>query len=163
VSRPVNTVFIVTRVTGQPERIRGTIPAEGETNGKLVWSSRAFEERTEKSTAGSPAVYCRTGGFGKLKLIWTAHFISVGSQAHQPRTESSVGEDPKRIEARSSGENNWLGCCEAHHVGSRTQEDRRRSKSEVGEAEGWEEEGGLEPTVNGDGAAECLIKFPISV
>jgi hypothetical protein len=52
-----------------------------------------------------------------------------------------VGEDSKGIEASGDGENNWLGSSEAHHFGSRTQENRRRSKSEVGKAEGWEEGG----------------------
>ncbi len=56
-----------------------------------------------------------------------------------------MGEGSKEIAASSGGsENNWLGSSEAHHFGSRTPEDRRRSKSSVGEVEGWEE-GGVGP------------------
>jgi hypothetical protein len=73
-------------------------------------------------------------GFGKLGLERAANSVSVGSQADQPRAESSVGEDSKGIAASSRGiENNCLGTCEAHHVSISPEEDRRRSKSEVGE------------------------------
>jgi hypothetical protein len=59
-------------------------------------------------------------------------------------TKGEMGEDSNGIEASGGGENNWLGSREAHHFGSRTEKDRRRSKSEVGEVEDWEE-GGVGP------------------
>jgi hypothetical protein len=49
-----------------------------------------------------------------------------------------VGEGSEWI-AASSGENNFFGSCEAHHVGICPQEDRRCAKGTVGEVEGWEE------------------------
>jgi hypothetical protein len=54
-----------------------------------------------------------------------------------------MGEHSEGIAAGSwGGKNNGLGSCQAHHVGIGTQEDRRRSKGAVGEAEGgigvWE-------------------------
>jgi tRNA(adenine34) deaminase len=56
-----------------------------------------------------------------------------------------MGEDPKGIAASSAGgESKRLGTCEAHHVGSSSQEDRSRARSEVGEAKGAAEEGGIE-------------------
>jgi hypothetical protein len=119
-------------------------PAEGEPNGKCIWSSRAFEERTEKSTAGSPTVYSRTRGFGKLKLERAPYIVSRCSQADKPRVEEAVGKDPKGIAA--SGENNCVGSCEAHHVGSSTDEDCGGTAGKVGEVQGGEEESCLEPT-----------------
>jgi hypothetical protein len=66
----------------------------------------AFEERTEKSTAGSPTVYSRTRGFGKLKLEQAPYIVSRCSQGDKPRAEEAVGKDPKGIAA--SGENNCV-------------------------------------------------------
>jgi hypothetical protein len=44
------------------------------------------------------------------------------------------------------------GTREAHHVGSRPQEDRGSAKGEVGEGEGGAEEGGLEQRFAANGA-----------
>jgi hypothetical protein len=57
----------VTPNTGQPKPISYN-PYRGELNGTYIWSSGVLEQRTEKSTAGSPAVYYRFSGFGKLEL-----------------------------------------------------------------------------------------------
>jgi hypothetical protein len=103
-------------------------------NGKLVWSGLAFEERTEKSAAGSPTVYCRTRGVGKLKLERAATSVRVGSQTDQSCSKSAVGKSKQSI---AEGQ--------AHHVGTSPQEDRGGTAGEVGEGEGCEEEGGLEP------------------
>jgi len=47
-----------------------------------------------------------------------------------------MGEGSEGIAASSGdSENNGLGSCEAHNVGISPQEDRRRSKSEMGEVE----------------------------
>jgi len=56
-----------------------------------------------------------------------------------------MGEYSKEITASSGcGEVNRLDSSKAHHVGIITEEDRRRSKSAMGEGEGAAEEGGLE-------------------
>jgi hypothetical protein len=47
--------------------------------------------------------------------------------------------------AASSGENNFVGSCETHHVSGRQEEDRGRHTPTLGEVQGGEEEGGLEP------------------
>ena len=46
---------------------------------------------------------------------------------------------------RACSENKWLGSCKAHVVGISAEEDRGGTAEEVGEGQGWEEEGGLEP------------------
>src|SRR5260370_27930865 len=52
-----------------------TILGRGITNGKLIWSGRAFEGGTRKSSTGSPTVYCRTrSSFGKLRLKRAANY-----------------------------------------------------------------------------------------
>ncbi|MGA9389766.1 MAG: hypothetical protein WBV69_04895 [Candidatus Sulfotelmatobacter sp.] len=51
-----------------------------------------------------------------------------------------MDEGAERIGARKwSGESNWPIQCEAHNVSIGQEKDRRRTKSEVGEAEGREE------------------------
>jgi hypothetical protein len=112
-----------------------------ETNGKLVWSGRALEERTEKSTAGSPAVYCRTRGFGKLGIERTANFISRCSQADQHGAKSAMGTNQKGIAARSDRDND----CEANDLGSRQEKDRGGTAGALGKVESGEE-GCLEST-----------------
>ena len=48
-----------------------------------------------------------------------------------------MGKGSEGIEASSEGsENNWLGSCEAHHVGISPQEDRGGTAGTVGEGEG---------------------------
>jgi hypothetical protein len=71
------------------------ILSRGGTNGKFIWSSRAVEERIEKSTAGSPTVYCGTSGFGKLKLERASYIVSLGSKSDQLSAKEAMGEDPK--------------------------------------------------------------------
>jgi hypothetical protein len=57
-----------------------------------------------------------------------------------------MGKDSQGTEANSSGsETRCLGTCEAHDVGVSPQEDCGGTKGTVGEVEGGEEEGGLEP------------------
>ena len=52
-----------------------------------------------------------------------------------------MGESSERIEASGgSSENYGLDSCEAHDLGRRPQEDRRRAKGEVGEVESREQE-----------------------
>jgi len=65
--------------------------------------------------------------------------------------KGEMGEDWEGTEA---SEDNWLFTSEAHHVGISPQEDRGSTASPVGAGEGAGEEGGLEPTVNDDGATE---------
>jgi hypothetical protein len=55
-------------------------------------------------------------------------------------TTGEMGEGSEWIEA-SSG--HCFGSCKAHHVNFSPQEDRRRSKSAVGEGEGGKKEGGV--------------------
>jgi hypothetical protein len=76
-----------------------TILRRGGTNGKFVWSGRAFEERTEQNAARSPTFYRRTCGFGKLNFERAAHIVSLGSEADRPCTEKAVGTGSKEIEA----------------------------------------------------------------
>ena len=71
-------------------------------HGKSIWSSRAVEERIEKSTAGSPTVYCGTSGFGKLKLQRASYIVSLGSQADQSRTEKAMGDSSKGVETQAN-------------------------------------------------------------
>jgi hypothetical protein len=53
-----------------------------------------------------------------------------------------MGKGSKRIAASSGGsEINWHNDCEAHHVSLSSEEDRRRSKSAVGEVQSREEDG----------------------
>ena len=60
-------------------------------------------------------------------------------------TKSEMGKGSQRIAASSRGnENDWLRTREAHNVGVSEAEDRRRSKSEMGEGKGGEEESGIE-------------------
>jgi hypothetical protein len=51
-------------------------------NGKFIRSSRAVEEGTEKSTAGSRTLCRSTCGFGKLGIERAAYIVGVGTQAH---------------------------------------------------------------------------------
>src|ERR1039457_527274 len=69
-------IIQATPIKGQPAPHQLQFLAEGGTNGKSIRSSRAFEEGTEKSTAGSPAVWCRARGFGKLTFKRRAHPVS---------------------------------------------------------------------------------------
>jgi hypothetical protein len=56
-----------------------------------------------------------------------------------------MGKGSQWIAASSRGsENDWLCTREAHNVGVSEAEDRRRSKSEMGEGKGGEEESGIE-------------------
>jgi len=56
-----------------------------------------------------------------------------------------MGKGSQRIAASSRGsENEWLRDREAHNVGVSEAEDRRCSKSEMGEGKGGEEESGIE-------------------
>ena len=56
----------------------------------------------------------------------------------------AMGKDSKGIAASSKrSENDGLGTCKAHHVSIGPQEDRRCSKSEVGEGTGSENDGGV--------------------
>ncbi|MGA7929152.1 MAG: hypothetical protein WCA20_24525 [Candidatus Sulfotelmatobacter sp.] len=109
---------------------------------KLIRSGRPFEERTQKSTAGSPAVYSRTRGFGKPKLDGAAHPVSHGSQTNQPRAEKTVGEDPKGIAANSG---NCFGSRETHakNLSGGQKENRGCRTRSLGKVPGGEEEGGL--------------------
>src|ERR1039458_4178539 len=140
------------QMSAAPESDQLQSCAEGGTNGKHICSSRAFEEGTEKSTAGSPTVYCGTSGFGKLKLERASYIVSLGSKADQSRTEKAMGKDPKGIEARSDR----LNACEANDLGSRKEEDRGGTAGAVGEDEGGEE-GGLMTTEPAPGLRQALV------
>jgi hypothetical protein len=64
-----------------------------------------------------------------------------------------MGKGWEEIAGSSRGsENNWLGTCETHDVGSRPREDRGGAAGKVGEGEGGAEEGGVGPT---EPAAGC--------
>ena len=104
---------------------------EGETNGKLVRSGRAFEERTEKSTAGRSTLHFCARGIGEFGIDRTANYVSRCSQADQHGSKSAMGKDPKGIAARSD----WHNACEANDLGSRKEEDRSGTAGEVGKAE----------------------------
>jgi hypothetical protein len=52
-----------------------------------------------------------------------------------------MGEGSEWIEA--SEDSDGLGSCKAHHVGVSPEKDRGGAAGEVGEGEGWKEEGGL--------------------
>jgi hypothetical protein len=117
----------------------------GGTNGKYIWSGGVFEEGIGKSTSGSPAVYSRTSGFGKLGIEWAADSVSLGSQKDQPRSKGEMVKGSKGIEA-SEDENNCVSTRETHHVGIRPEEDRGGAAEKVGEGEGGEEEGGIDRT-----------------
>jgi hypothetical protein len=55
-----------------------------------------------------------------------------------------VGEDSKGSAPSRGSENIWLGTSKTHHVSIHPQENRRSSKSEMGEGESGEEEiGGI--------------------
>jgi len=122
----------------------------GGTNGKFIRSGRAVEERTRKSTTGSPTVYCRTRGFGKLGLEPAAHVVRLGSEANQPCTESTVGtgEGPS-----ASGETH------ANNFGGRQKEDRSCRTCSLGEVQSGKEEGCLGPL---EPAASVRQAFPSS-
>ena len=55
-----------------------------------------------------------------------------------------MGKVSEWIEVSRGSENNWLGTCEANHVGISPQEDRGRAAGEVGAGEGRKEKGGIE-------------------
>jgi hypothetical protein len=58
-----------------------------------------------------------------------------------------MGKGWEGIAASSRGsKGKWFRSCQTHHVCISPQEDRRRSKSEVGEGEGAAEEGGVGQT-----------------
>jgi hypothetical protein len=69
---------------------------------KFIWSNRAVEERIEKSTAGSPTVYCGTSGFGKLKLERASYIVSLGSKADQSPTEKAMSNSSKGVETQAN-------------------------------------------------------------
>jgi hypothetical protein len=55
-----------------------------------------------------------------------------------------MGGGSEAIEfSNGSSENNWVGTCEADHVDISPQENRRCSKSKMGEVEGGTEESGV--------------------
>jgi hypothetical protein len=54
-----------------------------------------------------------------------------------------MGEGSEWI-AASSGENNFFGSCEPHHVGSSPQEDRSRAAGAMGDDTGREENSGID-------------------
>ena len=120
-----------------------TISGRGGANGKFVWSGRAVEEGTEESTAGSPTLHRRTSSFGRLGIEWTTCTISRRSEEDQLGTEKKVGAGSKWI-AASEGSCGF-GSCKAHDVGISPQENRSRSKEEMGEGAGGEE-GGVDAT-----------------
>jgi hypothetical protein len=132
----------VTPITRQPEAHQVESLAEGEPNGKLVWSSRTFEEGTEESAAGSSTFYYCTRGFGKRRLERATNIVCVGSQENQLGAEKAMGKGSKGIAGKSGGsDNNWLGNRKAHHVGISPQKDRGGTKSTVGKGECGEEDG----------------------
>jgi hypothetical protein len=116
----------------------------GGTNGKYIWSGGVFEERTGQSTAGSPKVYRRARGFGKLKFERAAHIVGVGPSADQHGAKEAMGAGSEWIET-SSG--NRFGSCETHakNLSGRQEENRRCRTHTLGEVQGGETESGLEP------------------
>jgi hypothetical protein len=67
------------------------------------------------------------------------HYLGSFTTENGEGAKGEMGEASEGTPA--SGENNWLGSCEAHHFGRRAQEDRGCAKGEGGDVEGWAEGG----------------------
>jgi hypothetical protein len=139
IHRADETQAAVTPTTHGDRSPSGTIPTEGEPNGKVIRSSRAFEEGTGKSTAGSPTFYCRARRLGKRRLQRSAHIISRRAYADQSCPEEAMGKGSEWIEA-SSG--NGYDSCQTHtkNLSSRQKENCGCRTRTLGEVQSGEEE-----------------------
>jgi hypothetical protein len=123
----------------QPELL-DTIRREGELNEQFGCSRSIIKERTRSVDQGTSRNRCCACSF--RQRIWNG-------SGHQKAVRISSGEDrgcPESALGESSGEC-WRrkeGCSdswEADALGSRTKEDRRCAKGQMGESESWKENG----------------------
>ena len=72
-----------------------------------------------------------------------ANYIGSFTAENGAGAEGAMGKGERTCEINIGRKDHEFRSCQAHHVGCRSQEDRRRSKSTVGEVPGAAEEGGL--------------------